>query len=441
MDTIELYRKYVKMYPIQTAEQEREMIERERHDEAKCRQLLVMHNLRAALALGAKYIGRVSGVDDGIQKAMVGLVKASKRFDLDKKVKFISFATMLIRNEVNPMRATVSEKADMLSLSLDRTVVGKNGDGDATLGDFINNLKSGDFDTNDGRKFMDDFVRSEDAAYFIKSIELLNVQQRWKDITISYFDLNDLGMNPNPEETIQTIAKKYGVTRQRISQIIRKTLIRLKKRLCNPLKNEECVSAYRSDACGDIEDKERISHRAEKNNYIRNRYQTRERSIFRKRSGGLVTPYNRIAAEGCKEMGSESKRKKDYQTHFIGGEYKCFYSQLYHDECMAKWMQTHHREETDGFLARRLALARHIAKTNGEDEEGKATRISYSDADVTPTNCGKALAADFIEAEKDLEIDGSSGNLEADIRKVDDSIVQNGCYEDDGSNDYECEVA
>lgn len=440
MDTIELYRKYVKMYPIQTAEQEREMIERERHDEAKCRQLLVMHNLRAALALGAKYIGRVSGVDDGIQKAMVGLVKASKWFDLDKKTKFISFATMVIRNEVNPMRATVSEKADMIAISLD-SKVGRNEDGDATLRDFIDNLKSCDFATSDGRKFMDDFVRSEDAAYFIKSIELLNVQQKWKDITISYFDLNDLGMNPNPEETIQTIAKKYGVTRQRISQIIRETLIHLKKRLCNPLKNEECVRAYRGDACGDIEDKERISHREEKNNYIRNRYQTRERRIFRKWSGGLVTPYNRIAAEGCKEMGSESKRKKDYQTHFIGGEYKCFYSQRYYDECRAKWIQMHHREETDGFLARRLALARHIAKTNGEDEEGKDTRISYSDADVTPTNCGKALAADFIEAKKDLEIEGSSGNLEADIRKVDDSIVQNGCYEDDGSNDYECEVA
>ena len=325
MDTIELYRKYVKMYPIQTAEQEREMIERERHDEAKCRQLLVMHNLRAALALGAKYIGRVSGVDDGIQKAMVGLVKASKRFDLDRKTKFISFATMVIRNEVNPMRATVSEKADMIAISLD-SKVGRNEDGDATLRDFVDNLKSCAFATSDGRKFMDAFVRSEDAAYLIKSIELLNVQQKWKDITISYFDLNDLGMNPNPEETIQTIAKKYGVTRQRISQIIRKTLIHLKKRLCNPLKNEECVSAYRGDACGDIEDKERIIHREEKNNYIRNRYPTRERRIFRKWSGGLVTPYNRIAAEGCKEIGSESKRKKDYQTHFIGGEYKCFYS-------------------------------------------------------------------------------------------------------------------
>lgn len=439
MDTIELYRKYVKMYPIQTAEQEREMIERERHDEAKCRQLLVMHNLRAALALGVKYIGRVSGVDDGIQKAMVGLVKASKRFDLDRKTKFISFATMVIRNEVNPMRATVSEKADMLSLSLDRTVVGKNGDGDATLGDFINNLKSGDFDTNDGRKFMDDFVRSEDAAYFVKSIELLNVQQKWKDITISYFDLNDLGMNPNPEETIQTIAKKYGVTRQRISQIIRETLKRLKIRLCSPFGTEECVKSYKETVGCNPDDKERIRHRVETATYIRNRYKTKDRCYVRKSSCGLVSPYSRIAAEGSKEMGSESKRKKDYQTHFIGGEYKCFYSQRYHDECMAKWMQTHHREETDGFLARRLALARHIAKTNGEDEEEKATRISYSDADVTPTNCGKALAADFIEAKNDMESEVIS--LENDIRKVDNSIVQSGNYEDDGSNDYESEVA
>lgn len=438
MDTIELYRKYVKMYPIQTAEQEREMIERERHDEAKCRQLLVMHNLRAALALGAKYIGRVSGIDDGIQKAMVGLVKASKTFDFDRNTKFITYATMKIRNECNPLRATVGEKADMIAISLD-SKVGRNEDGDATLRDFVDNLKSCDFATSDGRKFMDAFVRSEDASYIVNTIERMPIKQRWKDITISYFDLHDLGMNPKPEETLMTLAAKHGVSRQMISEIIRETLKRLKIRLCSPFGTEECVKSYKETVGCNHDDKESIRHKVETATYIRNRYKTKDRCYVRKSSGGLVSPYSRIAAEGSKEIGCERNRKERLVTHFIGGDYKCFYSQRYYDECRAKWMQTHHREETDGFLARRLALARHIAKTNGEDEEGKDTRISYSDADVTPMNCGKALAADFIEAKNDMESEVIS--LENEVRKVDNSIVQSGNYEDDGSNDYESEVA
>lgn len=83
-------------YPLLSKEEEREMIEKYRNDPIKLRQLLQMHNVQMVFSMAKKYMSKTADYDGLVQDGLVGLAEAANRFELDKNIKFSTYAYMWI---------------------------------------------------------------------------------------------------------------------------------------------------------------------------------------------------------------------------------------------------------------------------------------------------------------------------------------------------------
>lgn len=95
---LDIYLKEMGRYPLLDTEQEREltMAFYERQDPTAARKLVV-HNLRLVVKMAYKYRRAWASVLDLIQEGNVGLVEAVQRFDPFKGAKFSTYATFWIR--------------------------------------------------------------------------------------------------------------------------------------------------------------------------------------------------------------------------------------------------------------------------------------------------------------------------------------------------------
>ena len=77
-----------------TADRERMLLRRYHHfGDARARDTLAEEMLPLARALAGRYAGRGEPLDDLIQVACVGIMKAIEGFDLTREVRFSSYAT------------------------------------------------------------------------------------------------------------------------------------------------------------------------------------------------------------------------------------------------------------------------------------------------------------------------------------------------------------
>src|SRR4051812_40584817 len=83
------------------AAREQELLRRyHRHGDTRARDQLAEEMLPLARALAGRYAGRGEPMDDLIQVACVGIMKAIEGFDLDREVRFSSYATPTVLGEI-----------------------------------------------------------------------------------------------------------------------------------------------------------------------------------------------------------------------------------------------------------------------------------------------------------------------------------------------------
>jgi RNA polymerase sigma-B factor len=70
------------------------------HADSRARDELAEHMLPLARALAARYVGRGEPLDDLVQVACVGMMKAIDGFDLSREVRFSSYATPTVLGEI-----------------------------------------------------------------------------------------------------------------------------------------------------------------------------------------------------------------------------------------------------------------------------------------------------------------------------------------------------
>ena len=71
-----------------------------RHGDEEARNQLVLNHLNLARFLASKFKNRGESLDDLIQVATIGLIKAIDRFDIDRGLEFTTFATPTILGEI-----------------------------------------------------------------------------------------------------------------------------------------------------------------------------------------------------------------------------------------------------------------------------------------------------------------------------------------------------
>ena len=263
IDTTKLYLIEIGGIPLLTPEEEYQVAVANLNGDLKARKKLIESNLRLAVSIAKRYIGRGLTLQDLIEEGNLGLLKAVEKFEPDRGYKFSTYATWWIRQSITraiadqartiriPVHAVETinkirrikdnyyknygedmpdqELCDVLDLKMENLLhykryleapasldapVGE--DEDSVLGDFVPSEDS-DKDMYENsvylKKFMDDF-------------ENLDITDREKEV-LKY----RTGVIDGRIYTLEEIGQMFGVTRERIRQIENKAKRKAERKL------------------------------------------------------------------------------------------------------------------------------------------------------------------------------------------------------------------
>ena len=99
-DTLRMYLKEISKFPQLTAEQEQELGRRVRGGDESAFRKLIESNLRFVVAMAKKYSRSGYPLHELINEGNMGLIEAASRFDPDRGVRFITYASWWIRQAI-----------------------------------------------------------------------------------------------------------------------------------------------------------------------------------------------------------------------------------------------------------------------------------------------------------------------------------------------------
>ena len=100
-DSFDLYQRSVRAIPSLTAKEELELGTRLKNDnDLEAAKKLILSHLKLVIKIARSYSGYGLPVSDLVQEGNVGLMKAVKRFDVDRGVRLVSFAMYWIKAEI-----------------------------------------------------------------------------------------------------------------------------------------------------------------------------------------------------------------------------------------------------------------------------------------------------------------------------------------------------
>ena len=255
LDSFDQYLQDVEKYPlIQDPLEERELARRARAGDKEAAQRLVTANLRFVISFVRKYQGRGLELSELVCFGNEGLLKAVKRFDPDRGLKFISYAVWWIRQTVlkalteqtrsvrlplnqNSNLAKLARTNTQLTQSLGRTPtdaeiasemekpvgtiralrrvaaselsldapIGQRDRDSASFGERFSGAEASDIEENVDAIACRDFLETMFEQY---------LTERERKILYLYY-----GLDGGEERTLEVIGSLLGVTRERIRQI------------------------------------------------------------------------------------------------------------------------------------------------------------------------------------------------------------------------------
>ena len=122
-EDLNLYYQYIKdinKYPLLTRKEERELLRRIKEKAPGALKKLVCSNLKFVINVAFKYRGQGFTLPELINEGNVGLIEAARRFDINKQIRFISYAVWWIRQSIT---RAIAEKARMVRISAEKELV------------------------------------------------------------------------------------------------------------------------------------------------------------------------------------------------------------------------------------------------------------------------------------------------------------------------------
>src|SRR3954471_3465687 len=99
-DSLQQFLNEAGRYPLLTASEEGELAKRMERGDPEAKEKMINSNLRLVVSIAKRYQGHGLSLLDLIQEGIIGLIRASEKFDWRKGFKFSTYATWWIRQAV-----------------------------------------------------------------------------------------------------------------------------------------------------------------------------------------------------------------------------------------------------------------------------------------------------------------------------------------------------
>jgi len=259
-DAIKHYLREIQRTTLLTADEEKQLARRISKGDMAARDHMIESNLRLVVKIAKRYMNRGLPFLDLIEEGNMGLIKAVERFKLSKECRFSTYATWWIRqsieralvNQSRTIRLPVHVSDDINKMiKITRSLVQEfNREPEieevATAMDvdpsYVRRLTSlvrktysieHPMGENSDYSLMDTIEdpSAVDPSGLLEALDKFSHVSEWLD------SLNEnereiltlrFGLNDREPQTLDTIGKKFGVTRERIRQIEAKSLEKLR---------------------------------------------------------------------------------------------------------------------------------------------------------------------------------------------------------------------
>lgn len=261
-EIFKLYLKDISRYPLLSYEEERELGNKIKEGDKKALNKLVNSNLRFVVSVAKTYQGQGLELMDLVEAGNMGLIKSAERFDPDKGYKFISYAVWWIKQSIiqsliessRTIRLPVSQSSNIIKILKEISKFEQEHNrkpSNEELGEILDinpdkidkilssntkcvsvDLPMGDSDENTLVDVIpnpnainpEKQIIKEDLQYTITELlEQLTIREH--DIILLSFGLLGTQALPNDE-----IGKKFGLTGERIRQIIQDIIKKIKEK-------------------------------------------------------------------------------------------------------------------------------------------------------------------------------------------------------------------
>jgi RNA polymerase nonessential primary-like sigma factor len=269
-NTLQTYLREIRRAPLFTPEQEFETATRARAGDFAARQQMIERNLRLVVSIAKNYLGRGLPMTDLIEEGNLGLMHAIGKFEPERGFRFSTYASWWIRQSIERaimhqarlvrlpvhvvrelnqvLRARRSIESDAVAAGNGRAVrvediaaaVGRPASEVADLLRFAEQPTSLDaplerHGAEATNETVIDLVADEQAAdpmglTLSHEVELLlqhgldELSEREREVLSGRYGLHD-----RDPETLEVLAERLGLTRERIRQIQQEALIKLKR--------------------------------------------------------------------------------------------------------------------------------------------------------------------------------------------------------------------
>lgn len=263
-DPLRRYLLEVSQYPILTPEEEHEIAAHYReHQDKESAQKLVLANLRLVVKIALEYRSAYYNTLDLVQEGNLGLMRAVQKFDLDKGVRFTSYAAWWVRAfilkfildnfrlvKVGTTQAQkklffnlMKEKENIEKLGIDATSKLISERLDVKEKDVIEmqkRLGAREMELDAPRKSFEgainaDFIAVDEARQDesvenseLKEILLKNLDEFTKSLGKKEYKIFQQRLFSEVPDTLQEIADQYGITRERVRQIESKLVSKMR---------------------------------------------------------------------------------------------------------------------------------------------------------------------------------------------------------------------
>lgn len=209
LDEIDVYFKEIKKCKPLSRQREQILAEKIKNGDEKALAELVNANLKFVVNIAKLY--RKSGVpfSDLISEGNIGLIRAAKKFDGERDIKFISYAVWWIKNSIQECIKTYKQE---------------NTDTCSEVLRFNNQTKEMyEYEAaNITNEYEENLINYHSREATIEEL-LSSLQERERNIITLYY-----GLDNNKEHTLDEIGILLSLTNERVRQIKDKSLVKLR---------------------------------------------------------------------------------------------------------------------------------------------------------------------------------------------------------------------